>query len=235
MTTKLGLIRHLDLVLSFKNIILGWLRYILKYSWCGSTWDYRVRVDFVHRCLSIKHQYLKKNLVTRYRLQSAENSSVVAFRFTLLLALKMNTQQMPRWWREQQGKQSQQCKHCQRQPRTNYNQQWESQFSVFFLMTLCFPSALLQIVLKEVLFLLVLNSTALTIAYILYWTTLSMFIFMREFFVVFFCWMPTTCLIQPTQPGSEMNIIGQRLFPIGGLVHNIKHRTDCIRNVVVTM
>lgn len=47
--------------------------------------------------------------------------------------------------------------------------------------------------------------------------------------------MPTRCLIQPTQQSSEMNIIGQRLFPLGGFLHNIKRIPDCVSYAVVTM
>lgn len=148
MTTKLVRIKHLDLVFSFKNIVLRWLQYILR--------------ELIFESIYTLTQK-NNSLVNHYRLQSSEDSSVAAVRFALLLLLKMDTRQTPRWWQERRGKQSQQCKHCQRQLRTNYNQQWESQLSDFFLMTFCFPSTPFQLVLKDILlFFLFLSSTAPT-------------------------------------------------------------------------
>lgn len=91
-------------------------------------------------------------------------------------------------------------------------------------MTFCFPSAPLQLVLKDVVvFLLFWNSAAPTIAHIpvLYD---SQYVYIQGGFV--FRRIPTRCLIQATQQGSEMNIIGQRLFPFGGFVHNMKRITE---------
>lgn len=119
---------------------------------------------------------------------------------------------MPKWWQGRQGKQSQQCKHCPRQPRMNYNQQRES-LSVL----LCF------FVFLPLHFTLFWKSVLL---FSLFFAVSSQYVYIHQGFV-FSAECQQRCLIQPTQQGSEMNIIGQRLFPIGGFIHSIKCIIDC--------